>query len=326
MAALCKVGGEDPPRPVPLSAAAAPEASSLDEIKYLYRSQYAPGLDQFLECNWFGQHSLPYLLDNTHTLVLFANLLQLFQDTTPEQYDNMRKLPSAESELVWELMKLARCVPADLADQSPELQVVLNRLLVVEHLTTGQVMPEGPVAPEVIANTSHVKHPARVAFWKHLSSFVSHRKPVSTSSNTSSSRATPATANSSSDSAVVDPAISTDPSSESWTPADARAALTKMRSVLGEQENRDVLYSMAVVRHLGPRFPGEVGPGLSAGADNGDGSGSGNGNGNAATDKQELDRLRVAKRFLEDEASGNGLTQVVQRLCGMAVRSWSAAR
>lgn len=79
-------------------------------------------------------------------------------------------------------------------------------------------------------------------------------------------------------------------------------------------ENRDVLFSMAVVRRYGPSYETVT--------ENG---GSHDRDGSAARDEL-IGKLRVAKKFLEDEAAGKGTNQVVQRLCGMAVRSWASMR
>jgi len=82
--------------------------------------------------------------------------------------------------------------------------------------------------------------------------------------------------------------------------ADPADALTQLRRLLDEREGRDVLYSIAIVRHFQDR---------------------------ATASLSEADRvkLNVARKFVEDEAAGRGTTQVVQRLCGMAVRSWAAS-
>lgn len=93
--------------------------------------------------------------------------------------------------------------------------------------------------------------------------------------------------------------------------ADAEAALHAMRKVLSQLENRDVLYSMAVARHYGLRavgFPKTIQQAFSN------------------SDADPLTKLVVAKRFIEYEAGGRGTTQVIQRLCGLAVRSWTLIR
>lgn len=78
--------------------------------------------------------------------------------------------------------------------------------------------------------------------------------------------------------------------------AGSERALRALRQLLDEIENRDVLYSIAIARQL---FSREGGGALS-----------------------EADRQKqgIARSFLQDEAAGKGTTQVVQRVCGMAMR------
>lgn len=87
--------------------------------------------------------------------------------------------------------------------------------------------------------------------------------------------------------------------------------LTSCRGLLDSRENRDVIYSVMVARHVGARIS-EFPENLQQPANNDED--------NART------KVFVAKKFIEDEANGKGTNQVVQRLCGMAHRSWSIRR
>ena len=85
-------------------------------------------------------------------------------------------------------------------------------------------------------------------------------------------------------------------------------ALGSCRGLLENRENRDVIYSIMVVRHIGARtseFPDR----LKQPETN--------------DEKDATAKLAVAKRLVEEEASGKGTNQVVQRLCGVAARSWA---
>lgn len=85
--------------------------------------------------------------------------------------------------------------------------------------------------------------------------------------------------------------------------------LAALRSLLDGRENRDVLYSIAIVRAMSNRV--------------------------AEYSEQErplhLDetdprsKLAVAKRFVKDEANGAGTTNVIRRLCELATRSWNTS-
>ncbi|KAK5134965.1 hypothetical protein LTR08_005917 [Meristemomyces frigidus] len=84
--------------------------------------------------------------------------------------------------------------------------------------------------------------------------------------------------------------------------------LGAMRGILGMLENRDVLYSMAVARHIGGRMP-EFHPHRHLVASTND-------------PNDELNKLKVAHQFVESE-NQRGTTEVIQRFCGMALRSWA---
>lgn len=87
--------------------------------------------------------------------------------------------------------------------------------------------------------------------------------------------------------------------------------LGSCRNLLDSRENRDVIYSIAIARHIGQRmaeFPDNLQQP----------------NSNDEQDAQT--KLFVAKKFIEDEATGKGTNQVIQRMCGMAMRSWNIRR
>ncbi|KAK1823671.1 hypothetical protein LTR12_001857 [Friedmanniomyces endolithicus] len=88
------------------------------------------------------------------------------------------------------------------------------------------------------------------------------------------------------------------------------ASLAEMRRILQMLENRDVLYSIAVGRHFGGRMPG-FHPARQILASSSTPSGV----------NDEVGKLRVAVRFVQQEDE-KGTTQVVQRVCGMALRAW----
>ena len=84
--------------------------------------------------------------------------------------------------------------------------------------------------------------------------------------------------------------------------------LTALRSLLDGRENRDVLYSIAVTRALGSRVANYTEVDIPHHLDETD----------------DKNKLHVAKRFIEDEASGNGTTNVIRRLCELVTRTWSS--
>ena len=83
--------------------------------------------------------------------------------------------------------------------------------------------------------------------------------------------------------------------------------LALLRGILRGLENRDVLYSIAIARSVGGRLA-EYHPPLRVQALSED-------------PNDEVKKLQVAVDFVAAEERG-GTTQVVQRVCGMAVRGW----
>lgn len=87
--------------------------------------------------------------------------------------------------------------------------------------------------------------------------------------------------------------------------------LGRCRQLLDTYENRDIIYSIAVARHLGQRwadFPNSL-PNVGT-----------------TNEKESGTKLFVAQKFIEEEAEGKGTTQIYKRVCCMAVRSWWVAR
>lgn len=322
MAALCKVGGEDPPKPTPpkdapglTAATIPPTAAMLDEIRYIHTNEYARGIDRFLETTWYTTHSIPHLLSAPTLLTRFAEVLQSFATTRWDDYQQMRWLPSAESALVWELMCLPRSVAKEIADADAELLVVLNRLDIVEHLVTGNAFDGVVSIASAVANSSHLAHPRRVKFWRALGCFVAAKPTVQ------SNGSRPGTGQGGESTSTTTPS----------TPTRSQA-LAEMRTNLAQVEGRDCLYSMAIVHHFGPSFPKIMDPNPTTASSPKPDARPDSSKSNSITNKssssnpdtttQDEKKLSVAKKFLEDQAAGQGTTQAVQRLCGMSVRSW----
>lgn len=259
---LCMIGGIRPSTP----KMSKPISHDMHkDIEYLYLTEYAQGIDRFLETSWYQSRGFHYLQADSDLYDLFAGTLECFSATKSNDHDAMRILPSTEARMIWTLMCLPRrltasnChpnIPLDDAD----LHTILDRLSILEALLTGTRLSQS-LAPLAPADHQDPRSPParQLDFWRRLSDFAAHAAPAD--------------------------------------------ALAYMRRLLDERENRDVLYSVAVVRHLGP-----------------------GGDGGAQLGEADRTRLGVARRFVEDEASGRGTTQVAQRVCGMAVRGWGVGR
>ena len=292
MEELYIIGGEDPLTPRP----ALPISPTMrEEIKYLYINEYAKGIDKFFETDWYSTKGLTHLMSNRSLCEMFASMTDLFTSTHSEQYDTMRKLPATEARMVWGLM----CMPRDALLSQPqqplpktadsytsiistnlELQRVLNRLSIFEHLMTGACLSLNPHGSVPVSSDSRYREEQ---FWRSLGQFVTLHTSPQESARPSSSHTTSA----------------------------AEVPLRQVRKLLDQLEGRDVLYSVAVVRHVGFRLIGFP---------------TFNETVLAYLSEAEAQKLLVAKSYLEDMASGEGTCQVVQRVSAMAVRSWSLLR
>jgi len=275
------IGGVDPPTPrytKPLTH------EICKEVEYMSVTEYAKGIDQVLETTWYNSHGMALMMEDKEMVGMFAGMLELFRNTKESDYDAMRMVPSTESKVIWSIMSLPRRIQGRFKSQAPDnnttsrdeegIVEVTNRIAILEKLLTGQVLEVNPLASQ--PTPTPLGYTGRQKkFWHLLGQFVS-----------------------------IPPTENLD---------FAESILAQLRQVLDELEGRDVLYSIAIVRHIGAQiadFP--------AGID-----GPFNGTAGAMEDRT---KLRVAKKFIEDEAAGKGTTQVIQRLCAMAVRSWGMQR
>ena len=275
---LLAMGGAPPP-PLPSTADVAQTPTILDEAKHLYYSIYAPGLENFLESKWFTVKGLAKLLSDKPLLEQFATLLQQFAKTAQNDPKEIAYTASVEARVVWALAGMVRSSESN--GVKPEYKTVPStddpieaghRLTVFENLLTGAVAGGNSLTQPVPGSTDH--HRLReLEFWYTLANFVCLRDD--------------------------------DPGSAK----DLDDTLSALRNLLDGRENRDVLYSIAVVRALGRRVSEYTENDTPLHFDESD----------------NKSKLLVAKKFVMDEASGAGTTNVIRRLCELAARSWTPA-
>ena len=261
---------------VPLLASHNPlTTQQREEIKYMYVQEYAQGLNKLFETTWYTTHGLERLFANYALCHLFADTLDLFA-TSSHEYERTRHIPSHECKLVFDLMRLPRQVtyagPAD-----AELQTLLSRLMVVECLVTGRTQLSSPTG---MVQGSDVR---QTRFWKVLGDAISQHCLCE------SHWGLPIVPN---------------------ARENAQEALMGLECLLDHIESRDVLYSTAVWRHVGPEIV-RVQNQLGQGAKSFD-----------AWSEHWWDQAATTRKFLEDVASGQGTTQVIMRMAGATVRSW----
>jgi len=265
--------------------------NELQDVKALFSKDYAPGLDKFLETDWYSRYGLEHLLHDAPLTRTFAHMIGQFRTVPGNDSSGLTRVRSLEVKVVWQLFCLCRVAPPTMngsgtppTDQYQPIEVV-KRLEVFEALVTGHFTDANPVMQIRYDPQLGRDKFFQVEFWRLVGDFVSTRTPSAAAS------------------------ADTDAAN---TPQNLERILYDARAILYMLENRDVLYSVMIARHVGPRvleFPGDmVDPPRDPDPEN------------------VYTKLWIAKKFIENESQGQGTTQVVQRCCDMAVRSWTMWR
>lgn len=251
----------------------------LDETKHLFYSIYSPGLESFLESKWFSVKGANKILNDKSMLEQFSALITQFAKTNvaPDAAAALAVTSGVEARVVWALATMVRSSAAEvngagsgLVPATDDPVEAAHRLTVFESLLTGRVAGNNPLTQPVPGSTDH--HRLReLEFWYTMGNFVclSYDNPTS--------------------SKEIDD------------------ALGALRNLLDGRENRDVLYSVAVVRALSQRVSEYTESDQPLHLDESD----------------NKSKLLVAKKFVMDEGAGGGTTNVIRRLCELAARSWA---
>lgn len=255
------------------------------ELEALYNVQYAHALDKLFETSWYTSHGFAALIAD-HKLCEFAVQCMDEMRTKPGSYGQLVPMPalaSLEARLVWSLAVMPRThhlySTNSLASEALTLEV-LPRLDTLENLLTGRYLDNTripPPASAVLDGSEEANLKSREQdFWHHLGRFTSLR----------------------------------DDQGDDQTLDAVSRELANMRMILNVLENRDVLYSIAVARHIGGRMP-DWNPQTP----------------NPLTNdpNDDVNKLHVAHGFVLTEDQ-RGTSQVIQRICSMSLRGWSLQR
>lgn len=233
-----------------------------------YRFHFAPGLDKLFETNWYSTRGLTHLRQDPKLLDYILQCEEQFKTL------DAATIQSLEARLVWQLAIMPRSASMSNGPngQAPDQHDLLQRIDIIQHLITGNYLPQSKVPSPPSQIYGNLKHNEQL-FWHQLGKFCSIED--------------------------VNPEI----------PAHQQIndCLNAMRGVLGMMENRDVLYSLAIVRYIGGRL-NEFHPKQPLPTTTND-------------PNDEINKLEIARRFVENE-DARGTTQVIQRICGMAMRGW----
>jgi hypothetical protein len=252
------------------------------ELEDFYTFNYAHALDKLFETSWYSTLGFATLTAD-HKLHEFAVQCMEEMRNKPGSYGHTAptlSLASLEARLVWSLAAMPRVHHLhNTNNTSPSLltRELLPRLDTVEHLLTGRYLDVSRLSPPTTAavetNGEQEMKSSQQAFWYHLGKFTSLR----------------------------------DDQGDVQTLENVSRELANMRVILNVLENRDVLYSIAVARHIGGRIPGwsPQTPHLLLSNDPND----------------DANKLDVAYGFVRTEDQ-RGTSQVIQRICSMSLRAW----
>ncbi|KAL5337928.1 hypothetical protein BJX70DRAFT_388943 [Aspergillus crustosus] len=278
---LLALRGIPPPPPHPITAL---PPNRLEEIQAVFLATYAPAIDRFFETRWFSEKALSHLLANAQLMAEYSALIEAFNDRNLSDPNVLARLESFEASVVWSTLTLCRHVMnvSNGNQQDYDLLATSKRLDVIEAMITGDHLDSNPLAQfptrEPAANPPTLPDQLtqrQLDFWTAVGHFLTLHD------------------------------------NEASAAKEIDDTLGRCRSLLDTYENRDVIYSIAIARHLGQRwadfphsFPQPI----------------------TTNEKDAGAKLYVAQKFLEQEAGGKGTTQVIKRLCGMVVRSWFVSR
>ncbi|KJZ73504.1 hypothetical protein HIM_07060 [Hirsutella minnesotensis 3608] len=253
---------------------------TFNEITMVYHEMYAGGLSAFFESPWFyfsegGKMSFP---KDANLIEHMASFLKILEAVKANDHTQMAYSGALETRIVWELACTAYQGPdrtntamRTALPADGDATEVRNRLRVVEALLCGDYLAANPLAPPIMDGDQH--RTRQFDFWYSLAEFVRRRD-------------------------------------NPGTPESVKARedmLSRMRHLLDGRENRDVLYSIAVVRELAPNFDSAYGAAIPQHLDE--------------TDPKN--RLAVASKFILDEAQvTGGTTNVVRRFSDIAARAF----
>lgn len=247
-----------------------PTPQSVEELTKLYYEIYVPGLCQFFESQWFnfkteGHNPVSIFLHNRVLINLLGSFLVSLH-TVNSDSNHIVYCNHLETRVVWAIAKLAYTIPP------------------------GSNMPRDDPLPE--DNASEVRNRVYV-FESLLNGESLAANPLIPAPNNAD--------------------VQRRKEYEFWYSlaeflrlssfAERQPHLKIMRERLDGRENRDVLYSIAVIRQFGPEYE--------AGWEN------------TVTDyldeEDPLNRLHVATQFIRAEASSTGgTTNVVRQFCQIA--------
>ncbi|OOQ91019.1 putative C6 finger domain protein [Penicillium brasilianum] len=278
---LIALRGIPPPAPHPIGSL---PPGRLEEIQAVFLATYAPAIDKLLEVRWYTDKALSSLMADAQLMADYSALINAFNDWNLNDGNTVARLESFEASIIWRSMTLCRQVQNSENGQHGQdwnLIAATARLNAIEALLTWTHLDQNALSRALRTEAATPPHQPdqfmqrQLDFWSELGDFLTlHDNEASSAKQIDDT-------------------------------------LGRCRQLLDTYENRDIIYSVAIARHLGQRwadFPNSL-PKVGYTAE-----------------KESGTKLFVAQKFIEEEAEGKGTTQIYKRICCMAVRSWWVAR
>lgn len=270
--------------PPPPHAVGTLPSGRLEEIQAVFLATYAPAIDKLLEVRWYSEKALAVLMADQQLMADYSALINAFNDWNLSDGNTLARLESFEASIIWRSMILCRQAPTAENGQFGQdfnLIAATARLNAIEALLSWNYLDHNNLSQALgmeaanPPNTPDQFMQRQLDFWSEFGDFLTlHDNEASSAKQIDDT-------------------------------------LGRCRHLLDTYENRDIIYSIAIARHLGQRwadFPNSL-PKLGT-----------------TSEKEIGTKLFVAQKFIEEEAEGKGTTQVYKRICCMAVRSWWVAR
>ncbi|KAL8998008.1 MAG: hypothetical protein Q9169_002848 [Polycauliona sp. 2 TL-2023] len=262
--------------------------TTFDNLRTCIQKVYCTQIDKFLETQWFFNRALDHVLRDVRLTERINRLISLFtiEPRSPTYEQSAFATRSLEAGIIWSIMNIARRVSGPLDPPNPQINSdevnagvleAARRVNIFETLLTGQHLDTEAAAPmaEQPANGTSFQaqqHQRENDFWRLLHKFLTIHDDEASASH------------------------------------ELDRTLNDAKGLLDLKENRDVMYSVAVVRLHGARETLENVPQQ-----------------NNRSSEPEDKLLDKAKKFLEGQTV-RGTNQVVQRVCGMASKAWTLPR
>ena len=336
---LLALGGCPPP---PLPPPSAIPDTIWKEIIHIYNSVFAPAIDRFLETKWFVSRGESHLLANGALCNHFRDVLQRYtiNPREPNYGHHLAATMSSEASLIWSLMGMCR---QQAPPSYPPVKAESEQQPAPPHTPSESKFTDEDFKEGVRLAAKRVEIFEALLTGDHLPTDSSPTGGPSTrksSSSDPSSTANTGTDNTRANGTAEPPSSTTSTvfgdqlksrelsfwslvhtfltlhDDEASSAKEIDDTVASCRTLLDSYENRDVIYSIVIARHVGARL-------AESAAAAGSGSSAQQQQAQNNDESDQRTKLLVAKKFLEEEAGGKGMNQIVQRLTAMAVRTWA---